>query len=228
MQKRQDTIIDPDIKIIQTEDSFCYSTDTLLLYEFISEVFDFSKPAKVLELGAGTGGLCIVLAKKYPDSKVFGIEIQPHLIELANESASLNRIDNVNFMCGDIRKVKGNYYPEYYNLIVTNPPYFKLGTGRINKNSKKAQAKHEIKCTLSDIFEAASFSIKKTGTFCLIQHYSRFYDVINEAAKNGFELICMRPVYLTQNQPANATHCLFAFGKNHKKEPQIMPPKYIR
>ena len=228
MQKRHDTIIDSQLKILQSEDAFCYSTDTLLLLDFINANYSVPNVFKMAELGSGTGGLCIVAARQNPNARVTGIEIQPQLNSLARESAQLNSLENIEFKDADLREIKKHFYPESFNLVAANPPYFRLGTGRVNSNSKKAQAKHEIKCTLADVFAAASHLIKKTGAFFLIHHYSRIFDVFSLAAQHKFKLICFQPVYIDKSADGgNASHCLFAFCKSYKKEPAVLAPKYI-
>ncbi|HOT75505.1 MAG TPA: methyltransferase domain-containing protein [Candidatus Wallbacteria bacterium] len=228
MQKRHDTIIDPELKILQSDDAFCYSTDTILLLEFIKANYSFPDIFKMAELGSGTGGLCIVAARQNPSARVTGIELQRPLNELARESARINGLENVEFKDADLREIKKHFYPETFNLVAANPPYFKLGTGRVNNNSKKAQAKHEIKCTLADVFAAASHLLKKTGAFFLIHHYSRIFDVFSLASQNKFKLICFQPVYVDESEKdVNASHCLFAFCKSYKKEPAVLAPKYI-
>ncbi len=228
MQKRRDTIAGPEIKILQSDDSFCYSTDTLLLLNFIEENYDFKQKFKMVELGSGTGGLCIVAASRNSDASITGVEIQSELNALARESAKINSLSNTEFKNADLREIEKYFYPESFNMAAANPPYFKLGTGRVNRNSRKAQAKHEIKCTLDDIFNAASYLLKKTGVFFLIHHYCRVFDTFSSAAAHKFKLICFQPVYpRALSRDENASHCLFAFGKNYKKEPVILAPRYI-
>lgn len=231
MHKRCDTIASADIRILQGDGSFCYSTDTLLLLDFINEIYDFSKTTKVMELGSGTGGLCLVIAKNNPGAKVSGVEIQSSLVALSNESAEMNGLSNVCFIEADIRKTGEKFRPESFNLVVANPPYFKLGTGKVNVISAKAQAKHEIKSTLSDFMESARYVLKKTGIFCMIHHYSRIGDVFGLSAKLGFRLAAFRPVYQKAGEgapAADASHALYAFTRSGRAEPRIMPPRYIR
>jgi len=230
MQKRCDTIVSGDIRILQDEGSFCYSTDTLLLLEFINDIYDFSKPTKVLELGSGTGGLCLVIARSNPEAKVSGVELQERLVGLSNESAAMNDLSNVSFVRGDLRNIREMFHPESFNLVVANPPYFKLGTGKVNVISAKAQAKHEIKSTLSDFMNSAHYLLKKTGTLCMIHHYSRIYDVFENASKLKMKLHAFAPVYQSAAGGAegDATHGLFAFSKSGRAEPRTMAPRYIR
>lgn len=229
MQKRHDTIISGGVKILQSREAFCYSTDTLLLLDFINANYNFPPVLKMAELGSGTGGLCIAAAYQNPEARVTGIELQPKLNELARESARLNTLENIEFIDADLREIKSRLYPETFNLIAANPPYFKLGTGHVNRNSNKAQAKHEIKCTLGDVFSAAAYLLKKTGEFFLIHHYSRIFDVFAAAARYNFKLICFQPVYIDRSAIGeNASHCLFAFGASYKKEPAVLAPRYIR
>ena len=72
---------------------------------------------KILEAGSGTGRFCIEFAKKYPDSKIVGIDSSPSAVSLAKKGAKLRGIKNVRFIKADIFKLPfpNNYFDVVFN-----------------------------------------------------------------------------------------------------------------
>ena len=68
------------LKVIQQEDGFCFGIDSVLLSDFAK---DIKKEAVGLDLGTGTGILGILLCGKTELSKIYGIEIQEQVAEMA-------------------------------------------------------------------------------------------------------------------------------------------------
>lgn len=60
------------------------------------------KDKKVLDAGFGSGRFCLALAKDFPQSEIYGIDISPELVANANQLASNFQIKNVHFMKDDI------------------------------------------------------------------------------------------------------------------------------
>jgi len=83
-----------------------------------------SIPAKVLDMGSGTGVLAIV-AEKLGASRVLAIDIEEWSAENAAENAKANNCTRIESVCGDVDKIPS----EPFGLILAN----------INKNVLKAQ-----------------------------------------------------------------------------------------
>ena len=121
-----------NLKIIQKNDGFCFGIDSVLLSDFARKIKNNSK---VLDLGTGTGILGILLCAKTNLKQITGIEIQKEIADMATRSIQLNNLqkkfDILNCNIKDIDKLlKINSY----DAIVTNPPYKKPNSGKINEN----------------------------------------------------------------------------------------------
>ena len=69
----------------------------------------------------------------------------------------LLRDDRIEVINEDVRYFKrGNFY----DFVVTNPPYMKLEGGRINTDPMKAVSRHEIKLTLEELIESSKRLLK--------------------------------------------------------------------
>lgn len=75
------------------------------------------------DLYCGSGVIGLTLAKRFPKTKFYGIEINSDAIKDAKFNAAANGIDNIEFFCGDSatfkNRVGSNCRPE---LIVVDPP----------------------------------------------------------------------------------------------------------
>ncbi len=91
------------------------------LYYKAMELAEITKDDVVYDLycGAGTITLC---AAKYA-KKVYGVEIVPEAVVNAKENGDINRIKNVEYLCGDVaenvRKLKKIAQPD---IIIVDPP----------------------------------------------------------------------------------------------------------
>ena len=92
---------------------------TINLYNKIKEYANLNKEDILLDLYCGTGTIGIYLSEEC--KKVIGIEINQSAIKDANENKKINKINNIDFICGDalqeIKKI--NLKPD---VIVIDPP----------------------------------------------------------------------------------------------------------
>ena len=79
------------LKIIQNTDGFCFGIDAVLLSDFAKEIRNNSN---VLDLGTGTGILSILLSEKTNLKKIYGIEIQEEVANMARRSVQMNNLEN--------------------------------------------------------------------------------------------------------------------------------------
>ena len=91
--KRIDDLQYKNLKIIQDTDGFCFGIDSVILTEFAKK--DMKKNKKIVDLGAGTGILGILLAKKVEAFEIIGVEVQKDVAEMAQKSVELNNLQNI-------------------------------------------------------------------------------------------------------------------------------------
>jgi release factor glutamine methyltransferase len=85
------------------------------------------KTIKILDLATGTGAIAITLAKELKEVSIVATDISDIAIKVAKENAKLHGVQkHITFLKGDI------FHPlqekvEFFNLIVSNPPYIPRG-----------------------------------------------------------------------------------------------------
>lgn len=124
---------------------------------------------RVLDLGCGCGVIGLILLYRHPQISVCGLEIQPELAALATSNSISNGYEQrCTVQCGDIRLINTLLAPESYDLVVANPPYRGIETGRLNHNTQTAQARHELHGGIEDFVRAAAFAVKNRAKVVFI------------------------------------------------------------
>lgn len=175
-----------DIRLYQPRRGYRFSVDSLLLFNFVNLPWAKS----IADLGAGSGIVGILLAKKYPGARVTLFEIQRHLFELALKNIEINFLErHVTAINLDMKEIPILYQSlkSSFDIVVSNPPFRKIRSGRINPKEEKAIARHEIAIDLTNLIAAADFLLRPKGRVFLIYHPSRLSEVIVELKKKGIE-----------------------------------------
>jgi len=177
----------------------------------------------VADLGTGSGVLPVILARRQKVESITGIEIQKELAKLAEKNIFHNDCqEKVNIKYADIKKIPEAFSPESFDTIITNPPFYSLGSGRINPDSENAIARHEIKGTLNDFIAGASFLLKPGGSFFAVYRPARLADLVLEMRKNRIEPKTFQFVHPNKTEPANIV--LVEGIKGAGTETKILPP----
>ena len=165
------------LKIIQNNEGFCFGIDSVLLSDFAKNI---EKESEVLDLGTGTGIIPILLCGKTELKKVIGVEIQEEVSDMAKRSAILNNLDNrFQVLNTNILNLNEIYDNQTFDVVITNPPYKKKGTGIINENESKIISRHEITANLEDFIKISKDLLKDKGEFYMIHRPERLVDVLS-------------------------------------------------
>jgi tRNA1Val (adenine37-N6)-methyltransferase len=178
------------IKLIQSPSGVKASVDGLLLARFIKP----SPEWRVADLGCGNGMVGLLLAKENPYCRMLGIEIQSELIGQARQSARINNLINIHFLQADLRIHPWKDNLERFDMVLANPPYRKVGTGRISPDPVRAAARHEICGDVSDFARSASAMLRDGGASTWIYLAERYEDLLKAVKKAGLEPVRTRYV----------------------------------
>lgn len=172
------------LKIIQSPRLFSFGIDAVLLANFAR-----IKPGDiVVDLGTGSGVIPLLLTCKTAASKIYGLEIQHEMADMAQRSVRLNDLEGrVDIIEGDIRKVGDRMGMSSVDAVISNPPYRKAGSGHVSPSDARAIATYELECTLDDVIKAASTLLKNKGRFYMIHRPARLVDAICGMRKAGIE-----------------------------------------
>lgn len=213
------------LKIIQNTKGFCFGIDSVILSDFAKSI---KKESKVVDLGTGTGIIGLLLCKKTELKEIVGIEIQEEVAKMATRSIKLNNLeDKFAILNMDINKIFDNKSLEknQFDVIVMNPPYKEIGTGKINDIDNKIISRHEIKATLSDFLRIASNLLKDKGEIYMVHKPERMPDIIQKMRENKIEPKEIKVVYPNKN--ADASLILIKGIKGANKFFKILEPLYI-
>ncbi len=173
------------LKIIQNKEGFCFGIDSVLLSDFAKNI---KKDSLVLDIGTGTGIISILLSKKAEIKKIYGIEIQEEVADMAKRSVKLNDLqDKIQIINKNIKNIFEEIEPNKIDAIVTNPPYMKLNTGAKNEEIKKLISRHEVECNLEDIIKISYKLLKSKGEFYMVHRAERIVDILYNLRKYKLE-----------------------------------------
>ena len=213
-----------NIKIIQDDEMFSFSVDSMLLADFIKTS---SKTKEIIDLCCGNAPIPLFLTLK-TNAHITGVEIQKAVYDLAVESININNLNNqidiINDNLIDIYKKIG---ANKYDIVSCNPPYFKyLETSNINKNEYLTIARHEVKATLYDIVKESKKLLVDGGYLYMVHRVERLSEIIECFSKNCFQIKTMRFVYSKENSE-EALFVLIEARKNKNPGIKILKPLYI-
>ena len=172
-----------NIKIIQDEDMFSFSLDSMLLANFI----DTTGAKRIIDLGTGNAPIPLFLTLK-TKSSIIGIEIQKDVADLATKSVALNHFENqIEIINSDLKDIYKQVGANSFDIVSSNPPYFPYKEDSlINKNDYLTIARHEVKATLLDIIVEAKKLLIDGGRFYMVHRVSRMTEVIKALEDNNF------------------------------------------
>jgi tRNA1Val (adenine37-N6)-methyltransferase len=187
-----------DIKIYQSKHGYRFSVDALLLYSFVN----LPVVKRFADLGAGSGIIGLLLAKKYPVSRGVLIELQGSLVRHAEENVRLNSLeDRIRVIGFDVRKITerageaGILEGGRYDLVVSNPPFRGPKTGLLSPEEERAVARHEIMLKLPELVSAARTLLRPRGRLFLIHHPERLGELLDTLKEKNLELKRLRFVH---------------------------------
>lgn len=173
--ERIDDLEYKNLKIVQDKDGFCFGIDSVLLSDFAKEI---RSKSIVLDLGTGNGVLGILLCGKTNLSKIYGVEIQEDIANIAQKSINLNKLNNRFEIINDnIKNLNSFFKNDSIDAIISNPPYKKDNSGLKNESQKKLIARHEITANLEDFISVSSKLLKSNGSLYMVHRPERLADL---------------------------------------------------
>ena len=164
-----------ELVIDQEKTGYRYSIEPFLLADFMSLLPGQS----VLDIGTGCGIIPILLMQREPGLKITAIEIQD--CSQAQKNIQQNgMMQKITLIHGDFLKEAENLEPESFDHIVSNPPYRKIQTGRINPDAGKALARHELSLNMNSLLDKSAPLLKTGGQIVLAYPPERMGETLRE------------------------------------------------
>ncbi len=177
MQDRltRDTFFNGKVTVKQERVGYRFSIDAIILAHHVRP-----RPGeRVVDLGTGCGIVPLIVAYRHPATHMFGIEIQKELADIADDNVRENGMqETVRIVHRDMQTIQPAMFQGPVDIVVSNPPFHKAASGRINPNRQRAVARHEIRVTLLDVVKAAGDILKTAGLFVLVYTSERLPELV--------------------------------------------------
>jgi tRNA1Val (adenine37-N6)-methyltransferase len=194
-----DSILNGALTLVQPRNSYRFSIDSILLGRFVR----VRKRDRVLELGAGCGVISVMIAALRLPREVVAVEIQPDVAAIAERNAALNQLDSIRVISADLRarRIDG-LAPASFDVVVANPPYRALGSGRGSPNPGRRVAREERAATLADFVAAAKRFAVNGAKVASVFDASRSAELLRCLAAHSLEPKRIRFVHPRADAPA--------------------------
>ncbi|WP_227763738.1 tRNA1(Val) (adenine(37)-N6)-methyltransferase [Zhaonella formicivorans] len=214
-------LTDSGLMIYQPRKGYRFSLDAVLLARFATVKPGF----KIMDLGTGSGVIPLLLSTRLEDLEITGVEIQAHLADLARRSVALNnKTDKISVCQADFREL-GREFNGLWDLVLSNPPYYKKTSGKISAGESQAIARHELKCELEDIVKVGARLLKPKGHLAIVHRPERLPELFGLLAKYKLTPTRLKPVH--PNRQRAATMFLLEATKGSARNLSLLPPLFV-
>lgn len=160
----------------QSDTCFPLGQDSLVLASFAT----LRRGDRVCDLGCGAGALLLLLAARQSTLTLSGVEISPEDSALARKNLTENGLTG-EIYTGDLRQVCKTLSAGGFSLVISNPPYFKAGSGGDGGDARMEAA------SVTDWCAAAGRLVKNGGRFALVHRPERLAELFAALQGSGLE-----------------------------------------
>jgi tRNA1Val (adenine37-N6)-methyltransferase len=214
-----DTFFSGGVRLRQPRCGYRFSIDAVLLSGCLHP-----RPGEtIVDLGTGCGIIPILLAFRRPDVRIWGVEVQETLAALAAENVCANGMESrVTVIGADLRDISAGTFGGPVDWVVSNPPYRRSRSGRVNPNTERALARHEIAMTLPDLIGAARRVLKTGGRLVAIYAAERTAELLSQMRLEHIEPKYLRSIH--SDRRSNARLILVEGVKDGGPDVVLPPP----
>ncbi len=193
-----DQLLNGKITLKQPEKGYRVSIDAF----FLGTTIKATPNQTILDVGTGVGSALLCTAYRHPTCHFTGLEIQPELVNLAQENMQLNSLsDRAKILLGSIQAPPPEINNNSYDHVMSNPPFMAAGHSSPSPETSKALSTHETEVGLREWVE---FCIKRTtpkGTVTFIHRADRLDELLSLMHQN-LGAITVFPLWPKLGQPA--------------------------
>lgn len=218
----EDTFLNGRLQVRQERGGYRFSIDAVLLAH---QAVQYPGPV-VLDLGTGCGIIPLILASRNPSFRIFGVEIQESLAALAAANVAANGMaDRITIIRGDMKTLNRPETGGPVDMVVANPPYRRVASGRMNPDRQRAIARHEIKATVNDAVQTARRMLDISGRFLTVYPAERLTELLGRMTDGGIEPKRLRTVHSRRDTAARLV--LVEGNKGGRPGMTVAPPLII-
>lgn len=191
-----DHLLSGAVPLVQPARGYRVGTDAILLAASIG-----TTKGRVLDMGAGVGGVCLCVAHRLAGLQITAIEKDPAMAALAARNITANdRQDVIRLITGDITAMPP-VLAGSFDHVMSNPPYHDA-RGTRPRNRARALAHMGEDTTLAQWARAALWAVKPRGTVSFICRADRMSELITLFENHGAGETLVMPIWPRPDVPA--------------------------
>ncbi|QES91987.1 methyltransferase [Empedobacter brevis] len=172
----------------------------------------------ILDIGAGTGLISLMLAQRFPNSRVDAIEIDYDAFLQAKENFEHS-------IFSERLKIKNTSLQVYssdkkYDLIVSNPPFFTVNNS-VDFDARK-QARQQETLTFAELIEKSAKLLHKEGVASFIIPYDQMDVFCEKTAQNDLKLSRIVLVKGNSSSPIKRVLLEFSFQERIVRKEELV------
>ena len=196
MQVTHDHLLNEGVKLTQPVDGYRVGSDAVLLAASVGTL-----TGRILDLGAGVGGVCVCLARRLAELQITAVEINADLAALCAENAVQNGLKSrIRVLTTDIRDMP-SVLAGSFDHVVSNPPYHN-SHGTRPHHPDRASAHMGDDTQMLDWVKAAVWAAKPRGRITFICRADRVPELISLFAGAGAAEAVLYPLWPRHASPA--------------------------
>jgi tRNA1Val (adenine37-N6)-methyltransferase len=200
--------------LYQPQVGYCYNSDSIFLYDFISS---FKPRGKMLDVGSGCGVVGLLVARDNPKVDLQAVEKQAAFVEYATINARVNKIDYTIHQ-GDFLDLEET---QKYDYIISNPPFYHEGATR-SEDEMLYHARYNINLPLESFFKKVSRLLKPNAHFIFCYDATQFFLICAALDKVKLRVVDVRFVHPKKERGASLV--MLHVRNGSKSLMKVLPP----
>lgn len=207
------------LAIFQDKQSYCFTSDSVLLANFAVA----KKSDTVVDLCSGSGIVGILVAHKTKCRQVVLVEMQEKLAMLSQKTVVYNnQTETIRVLNTKVQNLPQFFKHGSIDTVVCNPPYQKLSASFLAKQPEIAIAKQEVELQLGELVLKIKFLLKEGGKCYICHDAGRSAELLSALKANGLEPKRIFFTYPALNKPASTV--FVEATKGGKEGLRVLPP----
>lgn len=137
------------------------------------------------DLGCGSGILLLLLAREDPGLQINGVDIRQSAVESCTANIEANGLSaRCSVQLADLRSAP--FPAGSMDFVITNPPYFALGSGAASPDAERAAMRTES-ATVQELCAAASALLRRHGSFYFVHRAERLPEIFAALQRASLE-----------------------------------------
>ncbi len=194
------------MQLYQPLEGYRYNSDSIFLYGFIST---FEPRGRMLDVGAGSGVLGLLVARDFPRVRLEAVEKQEAFVFYASKNAEVNSIE-YKIRHGDFLDFEDE---EGYDYIISNPPFYHSGAS-LSEDDMIAIARSNISLPMESFFKKVASLLKPKGHFIFCYEPQQFALIC--AALHSVKLRVVDVQFVHSKRDRKASLVMLHVRKNSK------------